>query len=219
MWHCLLGSHQPAEVWVGELDVAPRDAPHPVREASVLSRTLHGCRFAKRLFHVDRPWRQSLRSRIIAADSGTRLFQFALRAMLWYALCRRSLAGRMALVRATPWPITVASFWTGTQPCCLKRSNRQSMLCHSTWDLRGGTLNEGGPVVLMRRPRNSLDWLGIRLDLPAQLVEDLEHICLALPPEGHVGLVRGENGDMEEPVLEVDLFHVVSFLEERSQQC
>jgi len=129
MWHCLLGGHQPAEVRVGELEVAPRDAPHPVREASVLSRTSHGCRFARRLFHVDRPWHQSSRSRIIAADSGTRLFQFALRAMSWYALHRRSLAGRMALVRATPWPIAAANFRTGTWPCCLKRCNRQSMLC------------------------------------------------------------------------------------------
>jgi len=32
------------------------------------------------------------------------------------------------------------------------------MSCHSEWDLPGGTLNEGGPVVSMRRPRNSLDW-------------------------------------------------------------
>jgi len=59
----------------------------------VLSRMLHGHRFARRPFHVDRPWRQSLRSRIVAADSGTRLFQFALWAMLQYALRRRSLAG------------------------------------------------------------------------------------------------------------------------------
>jgi len=124
MWHCLLSSHQPAEVWVGELIIAPRDAPQPVREVSVLSRTLHGHRFAKRPFHVDRPWRQSSRSKIVAVDSDTKLFQFALQAMLWYALCRRSLASRMALVKATPWPITAASFRTGTWPCCLKRSNR-----------------------------------------------------------------------------------------------
>jgi len=164
MWCCLLSSHQPAEVWVGELNVAPRDSPQPVREASVLSRMLHGRRFAKQPFHVNRWWRQSSRSRIVAADSGTRLFQFALWAMLQYALHRRSLAGRMALVRATPWPITAASFRTGTQPCCLKRQNRQLMLCRSAWDLCGGTLNKGGPVVSTRRPRNSLDWLGIRLD-------------------------------------------------------
>jgi len=164
MWHCLLSSHQPAEVRVGELIVAPRDAPQPVREALVLSRTLHGHRFAKRPFHVNRLWRQSSRSKIVAVDSDTKLFQFALWAMLQYALHRRSLAGRMALVKATPWPITVASFWTGTWPCCLKRCNRQSMLCCSAWDLHGGTLNEGGPVVSMRRPRNSLDWLGVRSD-------------------------------------------------------
>jgi len=84
MWCCLLGSHQPAEVRVGELNVAPRDAPQPVREALVLSRMLHSRRFAKRLFHVNRPWHQSSRSRIVAADSGMRLFQFALQAMLWY---------------------------------------------------------------------------------------------------------------------------------------
>jgi len=93
----------------------------------VLSRTLHGRRFAKWPFHVNRPWCQSLRFRIVAVDSGTRLFQFSLWAMLWYALCRRSLAGRMALAKATPWPITAASFWTGTRPCCLKRCNRQLM--------------------------------------------------------------------------------------------
>jgi len=170
----LLGGHQPAEVWVGELIIAPRDAPQSVREALVLSRTLHGHRFAKWLFHVNRPWRQSSRSKIIAVDSDTKLFQFALWAMLWYTLCRRSLAGRMALVKATPWPITAASFQTGTQPCCLKRCNRQLMLCCSVWDLRGGTLNEGGPVVSTRRPRNSLDWLGVRSDLPAQLIEEAE---------------------------------------------
>jgi len=47
----------------------------------------------------------------------------------------------------------------------------------------------------------------------------LIHIYLALPLEGHVGLVRGENGDMEEPVLEVDCCHLVTLFEERSQQC
>jgi len=130
MWHCLLGGLQPAEVRVGELDIATRDAPQLVREALVLSRMLHCHRFAKRPFHVNRRWCQSSRSRIVAADSGTRLFQFALWAMSQYASCRRSLAARMALVRATPCPITVASFWTGTRPCCLKRRNRQLMLCH-----------------------------------------------------------------------------------------
>jgi len=164
MWHCLLGGHQPAEVQVGELIIAPRDAPQPVREALVLSRTLHGHRFAKWPFHVNRPWRQSLRSKIVAVDSDMKLFQFVLQATLWYALRRRSLAERMALVKATPWPITAASFQTGTQPCCLKRRNRQSMLCRSAWDLRGGTLNKGGLVVLTRRTRNSLDWLGVRSD-------------------------------------------------------
>jgi len=144
----------------------------------VSSRMSHGRRFAKWPFHVDSQWHQSLRSRIVASDSGTRLFQFALWAMSWYTLCRRSLDGRMALVRATPWPITAASFWTGVRLCCLKRLNRQSMSCHSVWDLCGGTLNEGGPVVSTRRPRNSLDWLSVRLDfskldLPAQLVDVL----------------------------------------------
>jgi len=75
--------------------------PEPVREALVLNRTLHGCRFAKLPFHVDRQWRQSLRSKIIAVNSGTKLFQFDLWAKSWYALSRRSLPGRMALVNVT----------------------------------------------------------------------------------------------------------------------
>jgi len=176
MWHCLLGGHQPAEVRVRELNVAPRDAPQPVWEGLVLSRMLHCCRFAKWPFHVNRPWCQSSRSRIIAEDSGTRLFQFALWAILWYALHRRSLAGRMALVRATPWPITAASFQTGTWPCCLKRRNRQSMY---HMGLAWKHLERGWACCIDKEAQEllGLAWRQVglcKVDLPAQLVEEVE---------------------------------------------
>jgi len=57
--------------------------------------------------------------------------------------------------------------------CCLKRLNRQLMLCHSAWDLHGGTLNEGGPVRVPVQKLAAVIGQGVALTkaiLPAKLL-------------------------------------------------
>jgi hypothetical protein len=69
MWCDSPFSHQLVAKWPEEDEVGARVAPHPLRDTSVLIRTLWGQRFTTLPFHVDRPWHHSFRSWMVALES------------------------------------------------------------------------------------------------------------------------------------------------------